>query len=341
MFTKQFYSLLVWIFGSVLLIISAVLFFSFQNNPDNAKTDDLTKKTPGYVWNFRSIDTMKQSRDLARERNTDEKYRAQIDKQISDIAGTGANYVGIATPYDEEFLPYLTAWVNAARKYKLHVWFRGNWSAWEGWFGHSEKMGFDEHIDKSVQFVRNNASLFVDGDIFTGCPECENGTQGDPRETGQLKQYREFLIKESEALNKEFLSQGKHIPTNYLSMNMDVAKAVMDQETVSRLGGIITVDHYVRDPKQLSTDIQALADATGARVVLGEFGAPIPDINGAMSPQDQAAWLEDALAGLVNTKALIGLSYWVNIGGSTEIWKPDNSPKMAVDVIKKYFKLKI
>ena len=68
------------------------------------------------------------------------------------------------------------------RKHGLSVWFRGNFSGWEEWFGYPKIKAY-EHINKTRNFIINNPELFADGDIFTSCPECENGGPGDPRDT--------------------------------------------------------------------------------------------------------------------------------------------------------------
>ncbi len=307
---------------------------------DNSRINESIKKPVDNVWTFRSIDTMKYSRDLAREKLTDQAFLSEINTQVSNIAATGANYVGIATPYDEEFVPYLTAWVEAARKNNLKVWFRGNWSSWEGWFGYPHQMTFDEHIAKSAQFIDEHKELFQDGDKFSACPECENGIQGDPRQTGRVVEYREFLIKETKVLNDKFKSTGLDVETNLLSMNMDVARLVMDKDTARAVGGVITVDHYVASPEDLADDAKELARETESVIVYGEFGTPIPDITGDMTNEEQAVWLERALAKVSNTSEVVGMSYWVNKDGSTELWESDNTAKPAVDVITKYFKLK-
>ena len=139
------------------------------------------QETDSY-WEIQSIDTMKFSRDLARERNGDEVFRKIIETNVQKIADVGANYVAIGTPYDEEFLPYLKVWVHAVRSSGLKVWFRGNLSGWEGWFDYPS-VSPQDHIEQIEEFIVNNSDLFEDGDIFTSCTECENGVLGDPRET--------------------------------------------------------------------------------------------------------------------------------------------------------------
>ena len=121
-------------------------------------------------WEIQSIDTVKYSRDVAREKAKDFSYDEIIDNQVRLIAETGATHVAIGTPYDSEFVPFLSRWVKAARKYNLNVWFRGNLSGWEGWFGY-KKITRAEHIQKIREFILGNGGLFAEGDIFSSCPE--------------------------------------------------------------------------------------------------------------------------------------------------------------------------
>lgn len=287
-------------------------------------------------WDVQSIDTMKFSRDLAREKLNDKNFEKVINEQVKNIAETGATHVAVGTPYDEEFLPYLQEWVKAARVNNLNVWFRGNWSGWEGWFGYG-KITPEEHLTKTKQFILLNQSLFEDGDIFTSCTECENGGPGDPRRTGDVKGFRQFLTEEYKEASRAFEKIGKKVSTSYFSMNADVAMLVMNKVTTDDLGGIVVIDHYTKTPEKLASDIKKLADASGGKVVLGEIGVPIPDIHGAMAADEQAEWLRKALVLLSNEPALAGVNYWVANGGTTALWEPDGQRRPAVDSITGYY----
>lgn len=314
--------------------ILIILWFGWVFSVSKGNADTGTNS----YWEFQSIDTMKYSRDLAKEKLLDANFDDEIDAQIKSIASTGATHVSIATPYDEEFLSFLRRWVRSARKYNLKVWFRGNWSGWEGWFGYEKNMSFDSHINKSVAFIKAHPDIFENGDYFTPCPECENGAAGDPRQTGKVNEYRAFLIDETAKTKDAFDSVGKNVATNLLSMNKDVASLIMDKETAQAVGGVITIDHYVPNPDQLNKDIDQLSQKTGAKIILGEFGAPIPDLTGALDEDAQARWLDQAFQGLIRSDKLIGLSYWTNKDGSTLLWNKDNSPRKSVSVVTKYFK---
>lgn len=290
-------------------------------------------------WEIKSIDTMKYSRDLARAKLNDEAFDAVIDKQVADIAGTGANYVAIGTPYDDEFHPMLVRWVQAARKYKLKVWFRGNFSGWEGWFDYP-KIDKSTHIIKTEQFILSNRDLFRDGDIFTSCPECENGGDFKWGESQDLDSHRAFLIVEYRAAKDAFAQIGKKVETGYYSMNGDLAEAIMDKLTTQALGGIVVVDHYVDTPEKLAQYIRNIAKQSGGKVVLGEFGAPIPDIHGNMTEEEQNKWINQAMTEIARIPELTGVNYWVNTGGSTALWNDDGSARLSVKTITDFYSRK-
>lgn len=288
------------------------------------------------VWSFQAVDTMKYSRDLAREKLRDATFDEFIDKQLSEIKKTGATHVAIATPYDEEFLPFLQRWVSYARTHNLKVWFRGNWAGWEEWFDYPS-ITRQEHIAKTEAFITKNPDLFEDGDVFSACPECENGGPGDPRMNGDAEGHKKFLIDEYQVAKRAFGQIGKNVAANFNSMNGDVARLIMDAETTRQLDGIVVVDHYVETGEVLEEDIKEYARNSGGKVVLGEFGAPIPDIHGDMSEQEQARWLADTMNRLSKLDELVGLSYWTSLGGSTSLWYEDLRPKEAVSVLTEYF----
>lgn len=289
-----------------------------------------------HFWRFQSIDTMKYSRDLSREKLEDTDFDSTIDEQVKNIASTGATHVAIATPYDDEFLPMLNRWVKAARKYKLKVWFRGNWSGWEEWFDYKE-ITKETHIKNTESFIIKNSALFEDGDIFSSCPECENGALGDPRQTGEVEEYRKFIIKEYETTKAAFKKINKQVESNYFSMNGDVARFVMDKDTTKALDGIVTIDHYVKTPEKLAEDIKEIANESGGKIVLGEFGAPIPDIHGDMNEEDKAKWIGNTLNQLTMSESVIGVNYWLNVGGSTQIWDEDGKELPAVQSIREFY----
>lgn len=324
-----FYMSLVFI---LVFVLTMTIFFIVQKSAKQPYVEPVVTQP----WSIRSIDTMKYSRDLAREKLYDESFDVVIENQMAGIAGTGANYVAIGTPYDDEFHPILVRWVEAARRHGLRVWFRGNFSGWEGWFGYP-KIDGSMHVIKTEQFILGNRDLFRDGDIFTSCPECENGTKIEWGDSQSLQSHRAFLIVEYNGAKKAFEQIGKKVETGYYSMNGDLASALMDRVTTQALGGVVVVDHYVDSPEKLAQDIRNLAMKSGGKIVLGEFGAPIPDIHGDMTEEEQDVWIGRVLTEISTIPELKGLNYWVNKGGSTALWNDDGSKRAVIKTITDWY----
>ncbi len=300
----------------------------------NIGKSTVVKKEP--YWEFRSVDTVKYSRDVAGQMIDKPEFDSVINEQVADIASLGATHIAIATPYDKGFIPFLERWVRAAREHKLKVRFRGNFSGWENWFGY-DRITREEHKKLLKEFIENNPGLFEDGDIFTSCPECENGGPGDPRLNGDPEGHKQFLIEEYQISIESFGKIGKKVNSGFYSMNYDVAKLIMDKPTTKALGNIVVIDHYIKDPVKVTKDAQSIAATSGGKVVLGEFGAPIPDIHGDLSEEDQAKWIEEGLSAASKASEIIGVNYWVNVGGSTRLWNDDGTRRKAADVVKNFF----
>lgn len=316
----------------ILFLLSFVVFFLVLLLINSS----FLKRKKGAQWEFQSIDTMKYSRDLARETFKNQSFNYTIDQQVSDIAKTGATHIAIDTPYDEEFLPVLRLWVQAARRNHIKVFFRGNFSGWEKWFGY-EKIDSLTHLQKTKKFIEENSNLFEDGDVFTSCPECENGIEYDIGSNENFEKYRNFLIEEYITTKNSFKSINKKVTSNYYSMNGDIAYRLMDKETTKAFDGVVVIDHYVKSPQKLEEDLRNLANRSGGQIILGEFGAPIPNIHGKMTDAQQSEWIDEALSRLSKIPELKGVNYWVNAGGSTSLWYDSGVPKPALDPVTQFF----
>src|SRR3972149_2359109 len=299
-----------------------------------------TKASSTNWWEIQSIDTVKYSRDLAREKAKDSSFDEVIDTQVRLIAETGATHIAVGTPYAEEFVPFLQRWVSAARKYGLKVWFRGNVPGWERWFGYP-KIDRNEHTSLVREFILANGALFEEGDIFSSCTECENGGPGDPRRSGDVAGHRNFLTEEYKITNDAFRKSGKNVRSNFAPMNGDVAALVMDEETTNSLGNIVVIDRYVGSTEKLAKDLKNIAEKSGGKVILGEFGAPISNIHANFNEEEQATWIRLALSEISDIPELMGVNYWTSFGGSTRLWDSDYRPRKAVEVIRGYYKPRV
>lgn len=308
------------IFMFVLLLISIFIFYSLK--PIQAAGIGSLK--------VRSIDTMKFSRDTARKEANNTDFDKTIEKHISQIASLNATYVAIDTPYDKEFVPFLRRWVKVARKYKLKVWFRGNLSGWEKWFDYPQ-INSATRFNNIKNFIEENKDLFEDGDIFTSCPECENGSidvYQDPQA------YKKFLMEEYQMVKRAFSDIGIKVIANYNSMNGDIANLIMDEATTKSMGGIVTVDHYIHSQEKLVSDLDELAEKSRGKIVLGEVGAPLADIHGDMTEVEQRNWIAELFVKLDKVESLEGINYWLSYGGSTALWDPDGRERLAAEVVR-------
>lgn len=301
------------------------------------------------TWAFQCVDTMKTSRDPSREPITEARL-ALMRSELSLIKGLGATHVAISTPYDMEFRTFLRTWVREARAHGLKVWYRGNWCAWEGWYGYPKWMDtYDKHVEATVDFLRGHPELFEDGDAFTSCPEAENAAlEGDPRATGRAEDYRRFLRDTYDATNRAFADMRKKVHTNWFSMNGDIGRDILDRATVEHIGGLVTIDHYVRDVATMIRYVDDIHEKYGCKVMIGEFGAPLVGIDfpkGAAPwpPQEQARFVEEILAVLAKRDYVVGVNYWVGAG-----LEPDTTrlfdiagdacvPRPVANVVRGYF----
>ncbi|MHB1162980.1 MAG: peptidase associated/transthyretin-like domain-containing protein [Minisyncoccota bacterium] len=321
-------------FSAAVLLAIGIFLFTYHKNVFHY----FGRAPEKHLFSVQSIDTMKYSRDMAAQMLAHpDSFKSTIDAQMALIAEAGATHVAIDTPYDAQFLPVLRLWVASARAHGLSVWFRGNFSGWEGWFGYP-KIDRVTHERLLEEFLLNNPDLFRSGDVFTPCPECENGGPGDPRQTGDVGGYNTFLIQEKEMSSEVFALQLKDVAV-YPSMNADIARQIITPATVSAFGGTILIDQYVQTPEQFATALQTIPQELGARVGLGEFGAPIPDLNGEMTEVEQASYIDSLLKALYAEKGNIPvINYWDLVGGSTALVNADGTPRAAYFTVQNYFK---
>jgi len=314
------------------LSITAFLGLSFFS----PKQEVVPEGQPSYLWQVRSVDTMKTSRDKARTQLHDLKFDTEIEKELLAVKNLGANYVSIDTPYDDEFFPYLERWLELARKTGLKVWFRGNWTSWEGWFDYPKNLTPMEHHAKTAEFIETHPDLFEDGDIFDPCPECENA--GFWKQPDDNQKYNEFLRNQRIVLKNSFSKIKKKVYTNVFSIIGGRAKEVLDKKTLEALDNLVTIDHYTKNPLSMTEYIGYFSKNFHTNVLVGEFGAPIPDINGSMDESEQAQFIEQVFRELYKNKdRVFGINYYVLTEGTTKLLNDDGTPRQAVEIVKNYF----
>ena len=70
-------------------------------------------------------------------------------------------------------------------------------------------------------------------------------------------------------------------------------------------------------------------------------GAPILDIHGNMSEEEQALWVANAFEKLSVNPHVAGVNYWTSEGSSTALWKNDGSEKEVVRIVRLFFTKKV
>ena len=306
-----------------------------RESPSSIVDKNSTPSPEERFFSVQAIDTMKYSRDLARQSLGDRSFDEEIERQMEAIKGAGATHVAIGTPYDDEFIPIMERWISSARRHGLSVWFRGNLSGWEGWFDYPA-IGQREHIRMISSFIENNAQLFEDGDLFSPCPECENGGPGDPRVIGNASEFNQFMINKNIAARNSFQLISVDVDVVH-SMNADIARDILDPDRSDQIG-IILIDHYVREAQDLARDLIHIASIHDMNIGIGEFGAPIPDIHGHMSEEDQAMFVERSIEHIIKSKSAPSIiSYWTLKGGSTAIMNDDGTFRLAYHSLASYF----
>lgn len=298
------------------------------------------KKEHLTLFPVQCIDTMKISRDKARQFKDQKIAEEIIIRYVEKIASLGATCVAVGTPYDEEFLPFLTTWVTATRKAGLAVWFRGNWSGWEGWFDYKKDLTPEARLEKTVSFITAHPELFRDGDIFSPSVEPENGGPFAPVNSEEKNiLLREYLILEQLEVKEAFRTIGKNVKTSPVSLSGGVARTLINKHLLEALDNTVTLDHYVSDPSGMEEYIKLFHEPYQAHIVFGEFGAPIPDLNGTMTEEEQAAFVDALLWELyLERHTVTGVNYWTLTESSTELLNADGTEREVTKVIAKYFK---
>lgn len=266
------------------------------------------------LWPIQSVDTLKTSRDKARIELYNKEFDNEIEKEVKAIKHLGANYITIDTPYDEEFRPYLERWIRISRENGLKIWFRGNWSNWEGWFGYQKNLSPEEHIIKTRNFITSNPHLFNDGDIFESCPECENSEYWLPT-----------------VVNKEF----NEFNRNQISSNRDAFKKI-NKKVITNIN-IIALDQTVNSPALMEEKFKNFAEKKN-KVLISNFATPIPLNSSMNSESEHAKLVESIFEEFYKAKdTIIGINYQASTGGATAILNDDLTPRESYDIVRNYY----
>jgi hypothetical protein len=104
------------------------------------------------------------------------------------------------------------------------------------------------------------------------------------------------------------------------------------------MGNLVTIDHYVRDSKDMGEYIDFFTRTFNSKVAIGEFGGPIPDLNGEMTEEQQAMFVTHVLSEMYSRKdSLVGVNYWTLTHSSSSLLNPDYSERKVANVLRDYY----
>lgn len=335
---------------SVVFVLSVT--FSFRENVSSWFTEKLeapvytqpSLPTGAYPWAVRSIDTQVISKHWP------DVTEGAIEEQVGLLKELGVNYIAIGTPYDR--VDEMQMWADEIHDAGLNVWFRSHWTSWEGDDGQPAVMKSDEYLRLTGEFIRNNPTLFAEGDSFTVAVEAEQVGIGFGKRFLTWDAYRQFLKDEISVSNEAFTDIGlkNKVHTNWLSVNGWVVDNQFTQELVDNIG-LIVVDHFVAQSPTIGEedDTEALVRATiedldrfhdrwGVPVLLGEWGYQIYQ---PVSNEKQAEVVERMFEELRKKDYLVGVNYWTHMGNSASIigdeFGSNLEYKDAASIIENYY----
>jgi hypothetical protein len=267
-------------------------------------------------WTIQSVDSMKSTKDaICGQRDIN-----WINKFLDKAVELGATHVAIDTPYDNpscgDALAYTKTWVTAARNHGLKVWHRHMPLAFEGIYNAAKSKS--NFLTMISNYVKNNSSLFANGDIFTPIPEPQNG--GINGVTGcangvcqydSAAAFNQWLRDAMDTSTQAFQSIGKSVKIGYFGFDGFVAwgdnnpdwNGILEDSTIQKMGHI-AVDHYpevVND--NMANDLKELeARYPGVPIIISEWGT----INGQNTEQE----VKNSMGAAANDKNVAGFNYW-------------------------------
>ena len=311
-----------------------VLFvFCFYLIPVTGATETNTQyEMPANV--FRSVDTMKESRDASQSMND-----FQIQHTCNLIASMNVTHITVDSQYD--YPDYMRRWVKAVRRAGKKVWFRSCFSEWED----KSNIDQDGYIERSkvlmtpeqntaaiVKFIKENPDLFESGDIFDATPEAENGTYWRSFKGGWVNnntakdEFNAFMLASSNESQQAFKDIGvEGVITGIRSTNGWIASqpTVLYQDTVEELG-YVSMDFYPGNDISLSSDaslqefkreFMPVYNVRNVPIVIAEFGY---SIKGRVTNEKQLEVLQKWFDFIQTIPNLHGINYWVGPGRKTD-----------------------
>jgi hypothetical protein len=315
------------------------------SSPSQTQSATVTKTTP--YWSIRSVSSMKESKD----RICGPRDASYITRWVAKAKELGVNYIAVETPYDNpgcgDALAYTKSWTTAIRSAGLRVWHRHMPLAFEGIYG-VPKNNSKTYIDTAINYIKNNSTLFAEGDIFTPIPEPQNGgIQGITYCSENVCQFQNaadfnaFLRNAISSAQNAFhdIGLGGKIKIGYYGFDGFVTwgdnnpdwHGILEDSTITAMGNI-TIDHY---PQQvgdtMANDLDELqAKYPNTPIIIGEWGS--------VNASDLVGQVKSAMSA-AQRKNVIGFNYWhMGVGGNEALINDDFSNKSQYTTVQSYFK---
>lgn len=304
--------------------------------------------TPQQTWEIQSVSSMKETKDKICNQDSPTFINHWVDK-AKDL---GANYVAIATPYDNPSCgnseAYTKEWIAAIRAHGLHVWHRHMPVAFEGIYNaHKTVVDF---LPMITQYIKQNPTDFQPGDIFTPIPEPQNGgIQGvntcidNICQFANKEAFNQWLRDAMTQTTAAFASIGlaNQIKVGYFGFDGYITwgdhnpdwHGILEPATVKQMGEI-TIDHYpetVGETMAFGLD-QLQAKYPHVPIIIGEWGT----ITGG----DVVSQVYSSM-GAAKRPGVIGFNYWhLGMGGNEALINDDFSNKPQFAAVQSFYRPK-
>jgi len=297
-------------------------------------------------WEIQSVSSMKETKDKVCSQD-DQTF---IEKWVDKAKELGANYVAVETPYDNpscgNALEYTQKWVDAIRKKGLKVWHRHMPLAFEGIYDTRKTKG--DYFQMISNYIKDNALLFKEDDIFTPIPEPQNGgifgityCSQDVCIFENKENFNKWLREAIDVAENAFknIGLGGKIKIGYYGFDGFVAwgsnnpdwDGILEDETIQKMGNL-AIDHY---PELIGQSMEqglneVMTKYPGVPIIISEWGSV-----GAENVEQQVI----KSMGAAKRPGVVGFNYWhLGMGGNEALINDDFSNRLQFDEVQNFFK---